>query len=206
MRSTVAAPSLPRPDQPNRASPQCWRWRMPARPAGPPRVQPRPPSSAPRLAAHPQLLGVTLVCAGVCLAAWPAGGGSPLAGINPLYAGVFCFSMLFPALDTIFKERVFRWAGVEGGVGWGPARSAWRRPGASPMWAPRPPRACEEGGYLSALRPLQHCAHPLPHALPPVPHAAGRRGSSWARTWTCLWSTRWAAWRRRCLSSSCCPC
>lgn len=55
-----------------------------------------------------QLLGVTLVCAGVCLAAWPAGGGSPLAGINPLYAGVFCFSMLFPALDTIFKERVFR--------------------------------------------------------------------------------------------------
>lgn len=55
-----------------------------------------------------QLLGVTLVCTGVCLAAWPAGGGSPLSGISPLYAAVFCFSMLFPALDTIFKERVFR--------------------------------------------------------------------------------------------------
>lgn len=57
-----------------------------------------------------QLLGVTLVCTGVCLAAWPAGGGSPLSGISPLYAAVFCFSMLFPALDTIFKERVFRQA------------------------------------------------------------------------------------------------
>ncbi len=71
-----------------------------------------------------QLLGVVLVCAGVCLAAWPAGGGSPLTGINPLYAAVFCFSMLFPALDTILKERVFRWAGERSSA----ARAARPRP------------------------------------------------------------------------------
>jgi len=45
---------------------------------------------------------------GVCLAAWPANGGSPLSGISPVYAAIFVFSMLFPALDTIMKERVFR--------------------------------------------------------------------------------------------------
>ena len=30
------------------------------------------------------------------------------AGISPLYASIFVISMLFPALDTIYKERVFR--------------------------------------------------------------------------------------------------
>ena len=30
------------------------------------------------------------------------------AGIHPWYAAIYIFSMLFPALDTIFKERVFR--------------------------------------------------------------------------------------------------
>ncbi|PSC68097.1 CRT (chloroquine-resistance transporter)-like transporter [Micractinium conductrix] len=63
-----------------------------------------------------QLLGVVLVMGGVCLAAWPAGGGSPLTGISPFYALVFSFSMLFPALDTILKERVFRQARQELGT------------------------------------------------------------------------------------------
>lgn len=56
-----------------------------------------------------QLLGVAMVVGGVCLAGWPSDPStSPLRGIDPMYAGIFVFSMLFPALDTILKERVFR--------------------------------------------------------------------------------------------------
>lgn len=47
---------------------------------------------------------------GVCLAAWPSGGGSPLVGINPIYAAVFVGSLFFPAYDTLLKEGVFRHA------------------------------------------------------------------------------------------------
>ena len=36
------------------------------------------------------------------------------AGISPFYAGIFVISMVFPALDTIFKERVFRSASQSG--------------------------------------------------------------------------------------------
>lgn len=45
-----------------------------------------------------QYVGVSLVGAGVCLAAWPGGGGgaSPLDGVNPFYALIFMGSMLFP--------------------------------------------------------------------------------------------------------------
>lgn len=63
-----------------------------------------------------QVLGVGLVMGGVCLAAWPQGGGSPLDGINPMYAAIFVVSMLFPALDTLLKERVFRLARVKLGT------------------------------------------------------------------------------------------
>ena len=41
-----------------------------------------------------QFSGVFLVMAGVCLAAWPSGGGSPLEGIPLLYAAVFVVSMV----------------------------------------------------------------------------------------------------------------
>lgn len=43
-----------------------------------------------------QVAGTGLVLAGVCLAAWPSGGGSPLAGSSPLFACLFVISMLFP--------------------------------------------------------------------------------------------------------------
>lgn len=56
-----------------------------------------------------QLAGCAAVVAGVCLAAWPTpGAASPVAGVAPLYAGVFVFSMLFPALDVVLKEKLFR--------------------------------------------------------------------------------------------------
>jgi drug/metabolite transporter (DMT)-like permease len=59
-----------------------------------------------------QIIGVTLVVSGVALAAWPstatAAAPSILANINPMYAIIFVVSMLFPALDTILKESVFR--------------------------------------------------------------------------------------------------
>jgi drug/metabolite transporter (DMT)-like permease len=59
-----------------------------------------------------QIWGVTLVVSGVALAAWPstatAAAPSILANINPMYAIIFVVSMLFPALDTILKESVFR--------------------------------------------------------------------------------------------------
>jgi len=59
-----------------------------------------------------QIVGVTLVVAGVALAAWPstatAAAPSILSKVNPMYALIFVVSMLFPALDTILKENVFR--------------------------------------------------------------------------------------------------
>lgn len=59
-----------------------------------------------------QIIGVTLVVSGVALAAWPstaaAAAPSILANVNPMYALIFIVSMLFPALDTILKENVFR--------------------------------------------------------------------------------------------------
>lgn len=56
-----------------------------------------------------QVVGVLTVVSGVILAAWPAkGAGSVLANVQPLYAWLFVLSMLFPALDTIFKETLFR--------------------------------------------------------------------------------------------------
>ena len=62
-----------------------------------------------------QIGGVALVVIGVALAAWPGSSGaggafanSILSGVNPMYAIIFVIAMLFPALDTIFKERVFR--------------------------------------------------------------------------------------------------
>ena len=108
------------------------RWQSPCTPAPAslhslPRPLPAACSLSSRPSPHPrpspppcpQLLGVVLVMGGVCLAAWPAGGGSPLTGISPFYALVFSFSMLFPALDTILKERVFRCVWVCGGGGGG---------------------------------------------------------------------------------------
>ncbi|PRW20703.1 TVP38 TMEM64 family membrane slr0305 isoform A [Chlorella sorokiniana] len=56
----------------------------------------------------PQFLGVGLVLAGVCLAAWPADpAGSPLAGVHPVFPMIYVFSMLLPAVDTVLKEFVF---------------------------------------------------------------------------------------------------
>lgn len=57
-----------------------------------------------------------LVVAGVVLAAWPApGAGSVLGGgVHQGYAALFVLSMLFPALDSIYKEGMFRWAGLCG--------------------------------------------------------------------------------------------
>ena len=45
-----------------------------------------------------QLLGVSMVLAGVCLAAWPADPlmASPLAGVHPVYPAIYVFSMLLP--------------------------------------------------------------------------------------------------------------
>lgn len=72
-----------------------------------------------------QVAGVVAVVAGVALAAWPSTGGHILDGVSPVYAAVFVVAMLFPALDTILKESVFRrwreeWApGVAGEAGKG---------------------------------------------------------------------------------------
>lgn len=67
-----------------------------------------------------QLSGVGLVAGGVILAAWPSGnamassggsnvaGGLSMAGIDLRYAALFVFASLFPAIDTIIKEKVFK--------------------------------------------------------------------------------------------------
>eukprot|EP00887_Chlorella_sp_A99_P005100 scaffold25.g5100.t1 len=70
--------------------------------------------------AAPQLLGCAAVMGGVCLASWPGASGgiaSPLqarrrgflsaGGVSPFFALLFVVSNLFPALDTILKERIF---------------------------------------------------------------------------------------------------
>ncbi|KAL6767274.1 hypothetical protein ACKKBG_A39320 [Auxenochlorella protothecoides x Auxenochlorella symbiontica] len=55
-----------------------------------------------------QMLGVALVVLGVSAAAWPSNGSSPLANVNLMFAAIYCASMIFPALDSILKERLFR--------------------------------------------------------------------------------------------------
>ncbi|KAL3155525.1 hypothetical protein ABBQ38_011076 [Trebouxia sp. C0009 RCD-2024] len=55
-----------------------------------------------------QFAGAAVVTAGACAAAWPsAAGSSLLAQVDPVYAAIFVASMFFPALATIFKERIF---------------------------------------------------------------------------------------------------
>lgn len=56
-----------------------------------------------------QLLGMAFVMLGVSIAGIPAHGGAALLdGVNPWYAAMFVFSMFFPAVDTILKEKVFK--------------------------------------------------------------------------------------------------
>ncbi|KAK9843738.1 hypothetical protein WJX81_004492 [Elliptochloris bilobata] len=55
-----------------------------------------------------EMAGAALVIAGVCTAAWPSGDGpSVFTQLSPLYTGIFVSSMLFPALASIFKEKIF---------------------------------------------------------------------------------------------------
>lgn len=59
-----------------------------------------------------QLVGVAGVVGGVALAAWP--GNVALAApsiwtsVNPKYVFLYVFSCLFPAIDTLMKDRLFR--------------------------------------------------------------------------------------------------
>lgn len=69
-----------------------------------------------------QLGGVGLVVSGVIMAAWPSGHSvaastsnamahtavSAFPGVDLHYASLFVFATLFPAIDTIIKERVFK--------------------------------------------------------------------------------------------------
>lgn len=59
-----------------------------------------------------QLLGVCGVVGGVALAAWPGGlmssGPSLWSDVDPKFAFLYVFSCLFPALDTLLKDRLFR--------------------------------------------------------------------------------------------------
>lgn len=59
-----------------------------------------------------QLLGVFAVVGGVALAAWPGGvqGSAPSlwSNVEPKFAILYVFSCLFPALDTLLKDRLFR--------------------------------------------------------------------------------------------------
>lgn len=55
-----------------------------------------------------QIAGAGIVIAGVLTAAWPSEGNSSVfSEIAPVYAAVYVASMLFPALATIFKEKIF---------------------------------------------------------------------------------------------------
>ncbi|KAK9915593.1 hypothetical protein WJX75_001294 [Coccomyxa subellipsoidea] len=55
-----------------------------------------------------QIAGAGVVIAGVLTAAWPSEGSSSVfSEISPVYAAVYVASMLFPALATIFKEKIF---------------------------------------------------------------------------------------------------
>lgn len=67
--------------------------------------------------AFSQVFGVIFVIAGVITAAWPSGpiSTSVLAGVDKLYVLIFVVSMLFPALDTIFKENLFKEVRMETG-------------------------------------------------------------------------------------------
>lgn len=47
-------------------------------------------------------------CAVVCCSTFQRFLLAPLLQIDPLYAAIFLASMIFPAIDTILKERVFR--------------------------------------------------------------------------------------------------
>jgi len=56
-----------------------------------------------------QLLGVATVIAGVGLAAWPASESSSLwTNVDPKFAIIYVFSCLFPAIDAILKDKIFR--------------------------------------------------------------------------------------------------
>eukprot|EP00890_Picochlorum_soloecismus_P005388 jgi/Picsp_1/5850/NSC_03209-R1_crt homolog 1-like len=56
-----------------------------------------------------QLLGVATVIAGVGLAAWPASESSSLwTNVDPKFAIIYISSCLFPAIDAILKDRIFR--------------------------------------------------------------------------------------------------
>ncbi len=57
-----------------------------------------------------QLVGVAGVVGGVALAAWPGNMAVPSiwTSVNPKYVCVYVFSCLFPAIDTLLKDRLFR--------------------------------------------------------------------------------------------------
>lgn len=59
-----------------------------------------------------QLVGVTGVVGGVALAAWPGNVAVAMPSIwtsvNPKYVFLYVFSCLFPAIDTLLKDRLFR--------------------------------------------------------------------------------------------------
>jgi drug/metabolite transporter (DMT)-like permease len=59
-----------------------------------------------------QLLGVAGVVCGVGLAAWPGSGHaasqSLWSNVDPKFALLYVFSCLFPALDTMLKDRLFK--------------------------------------------------------------------------------------------------
>ena len=58
-----------------------------------------------------QLVGVAGVVGGVALAAWPgkiAVSPSIWANVDPKYAMLYVFSCLFPAIDTLLKDRLFK--------------------------------------------------------------------------------------------------
>lgn len=55
-----------------------------------------------------QFVGAGIVSAGVCTAAWPSqAGNGVLTQVSPMYAAIFAGSLFFPALATIFKEKLF---------------------------------------------------------------------------------------------------
>jgi drug/metabolite transporter (DMT)-like permease len=59
-----------------------------------------------------QLCGVFAVVGGVALAAWPGGIQASVpslwSNVDPKFAILYVFSCLFPALDTLLKDRLFR--------------------------------------------------------------------------------------------------
>jgi drug/metabolite transporter (DMT)-like permease len=56
-----------------------------------------------------QIIGALVVVAGVCTAALPSEAGSGIfQQADPMYIAIFVSSMFFPALASIFKEKIFR--------------------------------------------------------------------------------------------------